>query len=222
MPLQGSGSTRHPAELQAHVTHHPDSLSPHRRWCTKGSRSVLEVSGKGGRGQRWSTAPVVPSELFWSVFWCDEQSRWELSCLITGPCNNFCNSRCCGLQGLEIPCIRNVGVGLESWNFIWEHLSIHHKCIVNRPANLSFSGFGCTCKGLRQLENTMCKQIPGTAGAGQKHGPEYRSESSLWQLICIFSGFEPFCTWCSRAQCFEKWPYLSSTGASLFSSLAML
>lgn len=54
----------------------------------------------------------------------------EAVCLLSRPCKNCSNYRCCGLQGLEIPCVRNVGLGLESWNFIWEHLSICQKCVV--------------------------------------------------------------------------------------------
>lgn len=135
----------------------------------------------------------------------------EASCLTPRPCN----SRCCGLQGLEIPCVRNVGLGLEYWNFIWVHLSSCQKCVVNQPANLSFFGFGCTCKGLMQLENTVCRQIHSSTRAGQKRGPERRNESSLLQSTCIFSGLELFCTNCSRAQCFEMWPKLQSTVASL-------
>lgn len=162
-------------------------------------RGVREGWGGGNVGVQPPAAPSELSALCSGVVNKADGSYshtglCEAACLITRPCNDCCNSRCCGLQGLEIPCVRNVGLGLESWNFIWEHLSIHQKCVVNQPANLSFSGFGCTCKGLMQLENTACKRIQSTAGAGQKRGPEHRNESSLLRLMCIFSGLELFCT----------------------------
>lgn len=89
--------------------------------------------GTGERGHVGVQLPTAPSELFCPVFWCGVQSKWKLfmyravwSCLITRP-YDCCNSRCPGLQRLEIPCVRNIGLGLESWNFIWEHLSICQK-----------------------------------------------------------------------------------------------
>ena len=231
MPPQGSGRARRPAELQAHVPAGSSMRVPSTQPgspCTdvdapRAAGVLWRCEGRARGGNVGVRPPVPPQSC--SALCSDVVDKadgsylctglCEAVCLISRPCNNCCNSRCCGLQGSEIPCVRNVGLGFESWNFIWEHLSIRQKCITNQPANLNFSGFGCTCKGLMQLENTMCKWIPGTAGAGQKCGPEHRNELSFLQLICIFSGLEPFCTWCSRAQCFEMWPKLQSTVASL-------
>lgn len=135
VPSRAAGT--HPCWKQNACTHHPARLSPHGCWCVESSKTALEVWGKGKRDQCWGTAPAVPSELFCSVFWCGGQIGLELfmyqavwSCLISRQCKNCSNYRCCGLQGLEIPCVRNVGLGLESWNFIWEHLSIYQKCVV--------------------------------------------------------------------------------------------
>lgn len=172
MPPQGWGRARHPEpgtlpcwEQQA-CTHHPGRFPPCRHWW----EAVLDYG------------PLCPLRLLCSVFWCDGQSAWgffsrlwEAVCLISRPCNVCCSSRCCGLQSLGIPCVRTVGLGLEFWNLIWENLSSHQKCTMTWPANLSFSGFECTRKGLMCMENTVCQRIPGTARAGQKHGPKHRS-----------------------------------------------
>lgn len=197
---------RHPhnaggaAELQA--CRFPGRLTPCRPWG----------------GQYWGMTP----RLLRSVLWWDAQGGWEFHirlrealCLVSRTCNDCCSSRCCGLQGLGIPRVRNVGLGLEFWNLIWENLSSRQKCTMTWPAHLSSSGFECTGKGLMWKENTTCQRISGPARARHKHGPKHRSELSLLKFIWRFPGLALFCTWCSSAQCFEMWSNLKSTIAFL-------
>lgn len=114
-------------------------------------------------------------EMWWTKCMGAFTRLWEALCLISRPCNDCCSSRCCGLQGLGIPCVRNVGLALEFWNLIWENPSSHQKCTMTWPAHLSLSGFECTHKGLMCMENRMCQSISGPARAGQKHGPKQKN-----------------------------------------------
>lgn len=152
MPMQGSGRTRHTSLLEVvHVYPSPSQALPLQvsmHW------EQQECFGSGKEGQGGKMLGYVPhcilrAVLLCALAWWTKQTGFihilgltELSDK-AGPAKNCHNSRCCGLQDLEIPCVRNVGLRLESWNFIWEHLSIHQKRITNVPANLCFTGFGC-------------------------------------------------------------------------------
>lgn len=200
-------------------THQPAGLSPHRHGCTGGD---LEVWGTGEWGHVGVQIPTAPSELFCPVFWCGVQSKWKLfmyravwSCLITRPYNDCCNSRCPGLQCLEIPCVRNVGLGLESWNFIWEHLSICQKgAWADQQIWVSL--------GLDELARVWCswktqcaKGFKAPLGQGRRVALNMEINWASCSWFAFFSGLELFCNYNSKAQCFEMWPKLQNTVVSL-------
>lgn len=108
---------------------------------------------------------------------------WEALCLINRPCKDCCSSRCCGLQDLGIPRVRNVGPSLESWNLIWENLSMHHDLTSTSEFLWVWILTGVWC-----VWKTQC--VRGSQALPGQSRSTAQSTEVIWASWSSFEGFQ--------------------------------